>query len=264
MGIKEFEHLKKSLSEISSKISKVKKSEKKLDDLYKELAAKREGTKDSQTYIMKWQKESKNQLEKVGNTDPGEKLKTELAEIREEIYQIEAEMEQTNKRKRIRNSTWGDEYPRWWVWGIIGWYLFFLLMDSYYDSISKVELSYPEQFLGWCGFPIVFGIMMQYITKSKLKSELLDGETIKRYKSLKGKENYRWKKIKKYQDEKTWLEELEGKKQFHIERNRKNLDRIETILASIKDTEQLIEKLNKDIEETYESIKHLIPYSEYL
>ena len=61
MGIKEFEHLKKSLSEISSKISKVKKSEKKLDDLYKELAAKREGTKDSQTYIMKWQKESKNQ-----------------------------------------------------------------------------------------------------------------------------------------------------------------------------------------------------------
>jgi len=261
MGIKEFEHLKKSLSEISSKTSNLKISEKKINGLNKELVTRREEIKDSQSNIQKWQKEINKQLEKVQNTSFRTRWKTELAEIREEIYQIESEMEQKDKRMTMRKQIYiipGEEHP---IVAIIGFSMFFIIggaVPGFWDGTSE----YWDVFC--CGYPIGILIILQVLTTRKFKSELLDSETIKRYKSLKKKESYRWRKIKKHQDEKTWQEELEGKQQFHIERNRKNSDRIETILASIKDTEQLIVKLNKDIEEIYESIKHLIPYSEYL
>ena len=70
--------------------------------------------------------------------------------------------------------------------------------------------------------------------------------------------------IKDYKSEINRLEGFRKREQGQIDRNQNVLIKIENTLGSIKDTEQLIEKLNKDIEETYESIKHLIPFSDYL
>jgi len=300
MGIKEFDHLKKSFSIIKSKLSKLNKSEKHLSDLYEQIKP----IEFQKSKIMRDIDNEKIQILALGKngadksmTVPQLKMllhskklpisgnKSQLITRLSSLYprttyprttitpQEETILEDIKKEikdiRRAINITGEEGANR----------SFLIVFLTYSVSIIFGLLLIPKSFFGFwscCGLPII-SVIFVFILKGvfpKLFPSTPDAIHL-RLDTLEKKKEPLQTKLEKQKPLLQSVKRLQKKKNNLIQaRERKiriyqeNLTTAESELARTIAIITLIEQKNNDvresIEENYQSIKHLIPFSKYL
>lgn len=317
MGIKEFEHLKKSLSEIKSKSSRIKNLEDKLSELNQDkMRLKKQINnydKDSLPAQMSRIQKQENEFVNTGGLSKEEK--TQLSEIQQEYKMINQRIIKSGKviEKETNPNLLNYAICVFVIWlalpiggTILGanneTNLFFLYLDNddffMCDNGEEIPYRFVNDEILDCddgsdeGVPITDELNQKIASSKDTKDQvinyycillpiflfmigillagvssqtgLVDGKTRTRLTEI--------KRIEKRLRQKS-IEYEKRIKTFSIQK--KNIQGIEKMLVSdefaltqtnsdINNTILEVNNLEESIEETYESIKHLIPYSEYL
>ena len=320
MGIKELEHLKKSLTYIDSKSSQLEKSKKNLTELKKQLSDIENQMSGIRKDISELNSSIKEQQFKIDNSDKLTKeQEIELKKIKKEITTINRENNMAGKTNKLPKydfiEYWGSENIlnnklEFWMWFGFLIPLIFCSIPLLAISTFGVELGYtfecangdgeywierindgvsdcednsdegvinpPDNphlthdtglvltfifapIFSWIVFSILNGIMIL-----DWKSKTVDSKTTEKLAKLHDKQRPLDKIAVKFRTNNNQLERLLKDLWTHELLRDDHESSIDTYQSKISITEQEIENYTESIEETYDSIKHLIPYSDYL
>ena len=269
MGIKELKHLKKSLSEINHNKSLLednkfnllilnKKTKSFKDKLNQEMK-----TKVSSGLVERYEDLEKD-ISKAKKSILAGYYERKIKSIKNKIHDIDNEILNSGKLRTKRDTSAFNE-NRLIMLGIIFLQLLWLVLmvQNSSSSVNLVVLILV---------PFTVYAILSHRLDNVLKAEMVDSEIIKNLNDLIEEE----KKIKaKFSNQKRLLKSNETR----MEKLRKKLEEQKLVIASdielaklnlerhsesIRTEKQKIKDLSTQNQEIYESIKHLIPYSDYV
>jgi len=317
MGIKEFEHLKKSLSEIKSKSSRIKNLEDKLSELNQDKMRlkKQINNYDKESLPAEMSRIQKQENEFVNTGGLSKEEKTHLSEIQQEYKMINQRIINSGKviKKETNPNLLNYAICVFVIWlalpiggAIIGanneTNLFFLYLDNddffVCDNGEEIPYRFVNDEILDCddgsdeGIPITDELIQKIASSKDTKDQVINyycfllpifliliGILLAGVSSqtglVDGKTRTRLTEIKRIEN-RLRQKSIEYEKQIHdYSIQKQNIQYIEKLLvkdefaltqtnSDINNTILEVNNLEESIEETYESIKHLIPYSEYL
>lgn len=317
MGIKELEHLAKSLSEIKSKSSKIKGLEEKLSRLNqnKMRLRKKINNYDKNSFPGEMSRIQKQENEFVNTGGLSKEEETQLSEIQQEYKMINQRI--INSGKVIEKET-NPNLLNYAICVFVIWLalpiggtilgannetnLFFLYLDNddffMCDNGEEIPYRFVNDEILDCddgsdeGVPITDELNQKIASSKDTKDQVINYYCIllpiflfmigillagvsAQTGLVDGKTRIRLAEIKRT-EQRLRQKSIEYEKQIHdYSIQKQNLRGKEQMLVSdefaltqtksnINTTKLEVNNLEESIEETYESIKHLIPYSEYL
>lgn len=311
MGIKELDHLKKSLSEIKSKSSELRKTEEKLDGFELDDFRTKERIQGLEVSIKVWTEKILKLKKRIDNVDYSEMEKTKFSKINNEIIQINKEIKSSGKAKH-REDVDTNKFDS----GVLGLVILWIVLpfvlsegamtlalgdedteyecyngkiipahwindgtddcgdnsdegvyetDELKEAMKKSAADGDQAFFGYCcGLPIFVLLLGNIIYERYVKMQMVSPVDEQKLARLK---HQKIPYLNKENDIKKLKAELKSVKE-KLSRGKREMDKKQLYLVNLQNsmikTEQEIKDLRESIEETYASIKHLIPYSDYL
>jgi peptidoglycan hydrolase CwlO-like protein len=325
MGIKDLDHLKKSLSKIESKSSELKITLPKIARLNQKIKSFAQSIESTRTRLEglkeivadRRYRSTKYEREQEKSIALSKEETAELSRILNEIKEI-AKKTRDSGKQFSRPNNWGmplhrflvgfrardDEYFKKarlltigkpeparggkysldsdlvtgkdyvfsenFVYILLGQLITFpvlmIVVGIKQGVIMGPEWSVPlGLLLLWCPIMPILLIFLTYLYgEKKIEATLVDGATIDRINELtKQKEPYEKRKRRYSGLQRKRQKEVKAEKDLEHKLNQ-NEAKIERLTKDLVDAKQKNKLLENEIEETFQSIKHLIPYSDYL